>query len=152
MSVQSLNPRAMAAHLELYLALMFGHGGLKRAQREMIAVLVSSLNKCEYCIQHHRAALLAYWKDEGKIQAFLENYRNAPLREQELEMLSYCEKLTTRPSDITEEDIARLKKFGFSDEQILEMNMITAYFNFVNRIALGLGVEFNNNEVGGYKY
>jgi len=41
---------------------------------------------------------------------------------------------------------------GLTDEEILSVNLVTSYFNFVNRIALGLGVEFSEEEIKGYKY
>lgn len=61
-------------------------------------------------------------------------------------------KLTNSPSSITQFDIEELKKSGWADEDILGINLIISYFNFVNRIALGLGVEFSEEEVKGYKY
>jgi uncharacterized peroxidase-related enzyme len=62
MRVQSLAPDAMEAHMELYMHLLFGRGGLSRAEREMIAVVVSIANGCEYCSLHHAVALEAWWR------------------------------------------------------------------------------------------
>jgi len=67
-------------------------------------------------------------------------------------VLRYSEKLTREPHKITENDIAKLKESGWKDEDILLINLIVSYFNFVNRIALGLGVEFSEEEIKGYKY
>jgi len=53
---------------------------------------------------------------------------------------------------IVENDIDILRQSGFSDEEILNINLITCYFNFVNRIALGLGVTFSKEELFGYNY
>ena len=66
-------------------------------------------------------------------------------------MLEYAEKLTKAPENVSEEDIAKLKKY-FDDRSILDIALIVAYFNFVNRIALGLGVEVTDEERQGYKY
>ena len=55
-------------------------------------------------------------------------------------MLYYAQKLTKEPSNIKERDVKALKKAGFSDRDIFDINQITAYFNYVNRIADGLGV------------
>ncbi len=56
-------------------------------------------------------------------------------------MLEYATKLTVKPSEMKKMDVERLRSIGFSDSQILDLNLITSYFNFVNRIAEGLGVE-----------
>jgi len=61
-------------------------------------------------------------------------------------MLSYALKLTTSPSQVSDEDIQELKDVGYSDRDILDMNLIASYFNFVNRVALGLGVDCNEAE------
>ncbi|MEX0771234.1 MAG: carboxymuconolactone decarboxylase family protein [Balneolaceae bacterium] len=58
--IHSLNPESLVRHMDLYMTLMFGESPLGRAQREMIAVVVSTVNHCEYCIQHHTEALLNY--------------------------------------------------------------------------------------------
>ena len=60
MRIHSLNPSAMKTHMDLYLCLMFGTSGLTRRQREMIAVVVSSANRCDYCVMHHGESLRAY--------------------------------------------------------------------------------------------
>jgi uncharacterized peroxidase-related enzyme len=151
MKVQSLNAEAMARHLELYVTLMFGESALTRADREFIAVVVSSANRCEYCVNHHARPLRAYWKDDERVDAAIRDWREAPLSPRERALAAYAEKLTRAPGDVTEDDVALLRVQGLSDRDILDVDMITAYFNFVNRIAAGLGVEFTPEEVRGYK-
>ena len=75
MRVHSLNPKAMKYHLDLYVHLMFGFSPLKRADREFIAVVVSVLNNCVYCIAHHAEALRHYWKDEKKIEVLINDFK-----------------------------------------------------------------------------
>ena len=60
LKVHSLNPEALASHLDLYMTLMFGRSGLSRAEREAIAVVVSANNDCQYCVNHHAEALKRY--------------------------------------------------------------------------------------------
>jgi uncharacterized peroxidase-related enzyme len=67
-------------------------------------------------------------------------------------MLNYVIKLTLTPAEAAEEDVDLLRGQGFSDKEILNVNLTTSYFNFVNRVALGLGVEFTEEEARGYKY
>ena len=152
MKVHSLNPDAMQRHIDLYLALMFGTSKLSREERELIAVVASAADRCEYCIHHHSEALNHYWKDSEMIQKLIHDFRTVDLPERKHTMLEYVFKLTKTPEDIEKADVDVLREFGFLDEEILNINLITCYFNFVNRIALGLGVNYSENEIKGYKY
>ena len=152
MKVHSLNPDAMKKHMDLYLTLMFGRSGLSREEREMIAVVVSKTNYCDYCINHHAEALGFYWKDDKKLQRFLDDFRSVELNNRQRSMLEYVFKLTKTPNELNKTDVDILRDSGFSDEDILNINLICSYFNFVKRIVLGLGVEFSEKEITGYKY
>jgi uncharacterized protein YciW len=81
-----------------------------------------------------------------------EDFRKIDFEEKSLCVLNYAEKLTLELHKITENDVSKLRETGWKDEDILLINMIVSYFNFVNRIALGLGVEFSKEEIAGYKY
>jgi len=81
-----------------------------------------------------------------------EDFRKIDFEEKSLCVLNYAEKLTLELHKITENDVSKLRETGWKDEDILLINMIVSYFNFVNRIALGLGVEFSEEEISGYKY
>lgn len=152
MKIHSLNPDAMEIHMDLYLTLMFGSSGLSRKTRELIAVVVSVINRCDYCVNHHAEALNYYWKNDEKIKNLINNVKILNLTEKEKNMIEYVHKLTKTPYDIEKIDVDNLRKYGFSDKDILNINLLTCYFNFVNRIALGLGVEFSKDETTGYKY
>lgn len=151
MKVQSLNPTFMKLHMDLYINLMFQQAGLTREERELIAVVVSSANGCQYCTNHHAEALNHYWKDKDKLQKVIKDYKSIELPDKIIKMLNYAYKLTKNPNEIKQKDIDDLRKSGFSDEDILNINLIVSYFNLVNRIASGLGVEFTTEEVRGYK-
>ncbi|MDX1640800.1 MAG: peroxidase-related enzyme [Balneolaceae bacterium] len=152
-TIQSLNPESITAHMDLYMQVMFGKSPLKRAQREMIAVVVSSANDCEYCQLHHGEALNHYWKDKEKVETLYEDYNLIELNEAENLLCKFAEKLTRYPEQVEEElDIAPLKKAGLSDRAILDAVLVISYFNFVNRLILGLGVETDEQEVRGYNY
>ncbi|MFW6294068.1 MAG: carboxymuconolactone decarboxylase family protein, partial [Spirochaetota bacterium] len=64
--IQSLNPQSIRDHMALYTTVMFSRSPLSRAEREMMAVVVSATNGCAYCIEHHGQALLHFWKDRGR--------------------------------------------------------------------------------------
>ena len=152
MIAHSLNPDSMKKHMDLYLSIMFKKSPLKREMRELIGVVVSVTNKCEYCTYHHGEALNYYWKDQKKLNDFIKNFKLDFFQDETKEIINYVKKLTKTPHMISEKDIKNLKNMGFSDEYILNINLIASYFNFVNRIALGLGVNFSKEEIQGYKY
>ncbi len=152
MRIHSLNPPTMRAHLELYLKVVFGTSNLRRAERELIATVVSATNGCPYCVNHHAEALNFYWKDDARIAQAKRDWRMLDLPEKTRAMLAYAVQLTEAPATVTEADIEALRAAGLSDKDILDVNLIASYFNFVNRIASGLGVTFSAEEVTGYKY
>lgn len=150
LKVHSLRPQALAHHLDLYMGLLFGPGKLSRAQREMIAVVVSAANDCAYCVSHHREALSRYVRDAAQLDAVCTDHRSAGLPGATVALLDYAQKMTVAPVTVAAADIDTLRAAGFTDEDILHANLIAAYFNFVNRIALGLGVEHSSDEIQGY--
>ncbi|MDY6786582.1 MAG: peroxidase-related enzyme [candidate division WOR-3 bacterium] len=152
MRVHSLSPLAMQKHIELYTAIMFDRCGLSRAEREMIGVAVSGINECRYCVAHHAEALNAYWKNRERIDDFINDFDSAGINARQKMMIEYACKLTENPGSVTEEMIDKLREAGLSDEEILSLNLTVSYFNFVNRIVKGLGVEMTEEETKGYKY
>jgi alkylhydroperoxidase family enzyme len=66
-------------------------------------------------------------------------------------MLKYAEKLTIAPGEMVESDVSDLKFHKIDDGQILELNQIVGYFNYVNRLLNGLGVTTSGDTVGFYK-
>ena len=151
LKAHSLNPKAMGDHLDLYMTLMFGTSGLSRAEREAIAVVVSATNDCEYCVTHHVQALGRYIKD-GDILQTLASADGLEVLEPRLgNIVIHAEKLTSAPSAMTESDLDPLRAEGLSDQDILDITLIVAYFGFVNRIALGLGVSYSAEELAGFR-
>ena len=150
--IHSLNPPTMKAHMDLYMKVVFGRSKLRRPDRELIATVVSAANGCPYCVHHHAEALTNYWKDRARIDRVVEDYRAVDFPPKTRAMLDYAVKVTTALPSVTEADVAALRDVGFSDRDILDINLIASYFNFVNRIASGLGVTFSPEEVQGYQY
>lgn len=141
LKVHSVNPEVLKAHINLYETLMFHKGQLSRKVREMIGVVVSKANECPYCVQHHAASLFSVSSDKTLMQAVAKDYKTAKLNPQEKRICDYAFKLTKTPYKMTKTDIEALKKHDLNDEAIFEVNQICAYFNYVNRIVHGLGVE-----------
>ncbi|MEP1035601.1 peroxidase-related enzyme [Ekhidna sp.] len=150
--IQSLNPKSIVNHMDLYMTIMFGKSPLKRVHREMMAVIVSIANKCQYCQVHHLEAVKNFWKDDDKLKAFQEDFERAPLDTKEKSLCRFAKELTESPGMSEDAGLVNpLKKVGFTDREILDATLVIAYFNFVNRIVLGLGVNLEENP-GGYKY
>lgn len=151
LKVHSLNPGALGNHLDLYMTLMFGKSGLSRAEREAIGVVVSAENDCAYCVNHHVEALKNYIKDEEVLGMLATADGLETLEPRLSNIVRHAEKLTSAPGAMTESDLGELRAVGLTDTDILDITLITAYFNFVNRIAQGLGVDFTPDEMSGYR-
>jgi len=151
LKVHSLDPEAMANHLDLYMTVMFGESGLSRAEREAVAVVVSATNECAYCVNHHAEVLRRYVKDDETLELLMSADGLEALEPRLSNIVRHAEKLTSAPSAMTESDLGELRAVGLTDKDILNLTLVVGYFNFVNRIALGLGVSFSTEELGGYK-
>ncbi|MDG1330944.1 MAG: peroxidase-related enzyme [Crocinitomicaceae bacterium] len=150
--IQSLNPESIMNHMDLYMTIMFGKSPLRRVQREMMAVVVSRYNDCDYCQMHHAAAVNHYWKDEVKTEQLKSDYSQLELSEVDMQLCHYAKELTQNPNHNNEESIQKLKDLGLKDRAILDATLVISYFNFVNRIVLGLGLNVNEKELEGYNY
>ena len=150
LKVHSLNPEAMSAHLDLYMTLMFGKSGLSRAEREAIGVVVSAENDCAYCVNHHTVALRHFIDDLETLQMLATADGLETLQPRLSNIVRHAQKLTTAPEAMTESDLGELRAVGLDDRDILDLTLITGYFNFVNRLVLGLGVEYTDEEMAGY--
>ena len=122
-----------------YQTVMRADSGLSEAQREMISVTVSGLNRCEYCVVSHGAALRLHTGDEVLADQLAINYRRASVTPKERAMLDYAVKITEASHTIDETDIAALRKAGWTDEDIADIAETAAMFNFSNRMANALG-------------
>jgi uncharacterized peroxidase-related enzyme len=153
LKIQSLHPQSIRSHMEFYMDVMFAHTALGRAEKEMIAVVVSAANGCRYCQAHHGAALQTYWKAADRVAALKEDYEMADLTEKEKALCRYAVALTRQPQDHGGTDHTQaLRLAGCSDAAILDASLVTAYFNFVNRMVLSLGVALEAHGGEGYKY
>jgi uncharacterized peroxidase-related enzyme len=152
MRAQSLNPNALRSFLELYMSLMYGKSGLSRAEREMIATAISAHNRCDYCVSHHGEALRFYLKNGEQLSALKQGLLPDSVDEKGKVLVDYALKLSSQPGAVTKGDLENLRRVGTSDSEILDLVLLTAYTNYVNRVAQGLGVEHDEQEARGYKY
>ena len=123
------------AFTALYNDLMLADSELSKLEREMIAVVVSSVNKCFYCLTAHGAAVRALSGDPVLGELMVMNWRAASLDARQAAMLRFAEKLTETPSRMEEADRAALREAGFSDRGIWDIASVAAFFNMTNRVA-----------------
>ena len=153
MLAHSLRPHTMQGHMTLYkYVLHHPRNTLTKVYLETIGVYVSSLNDCEYCVEHHFAGMARLLGDAARsneIRQALDNQRpEDAFNGAELAGLQYAAKLTLAPGDLIEDDIDLLRMAGLDDGQILEINQVSAYFGYANRTVLGLGVNTTGDLIG----
>jgi uncharacterized peroxidase-related enzyme len=153
MMAHSLRPHSMQGHMTLYkYVLHHPRNTLQKAYLEAIGVYVSSLNRCDYCVEHHVAGMARLMGDAVRAdairQALEKRQPEKAFEGGELAGLQYVSKLTLEPDSLTERDIEVLRRAGLDDGQILEINQVTAYFAYANRTVLGLGVKTAGDIIG----
>ncbi|HEX9324171.1 MAG TPA: peroxidase-related enzyme [Xanthobacteraceae bacterium] len=125
----------LEAFVAMYNDLMLAPSGLSKLEREIIAVAVSSHNRCYYCLVAHGAAVRQLAGDPVLGELMVMNYRAAKLTRRHRAMLDFAEKLTAEPWQVEEADRETLRKAGFSDRDIWDIAAVAAFFNMSNRIA-----------------
>ena len=123
------------AFTALYNDLMLADSGLTKLEREMIAVVVSSINKCFYCLTAHGAAVRQLSGDPILGEMLVMNYRVADLEPRQRAMLDFAAKLTEDCARIEELDRETLRQAGFSDRDIWDIASVAGFFNMTNRVA-----------------
>jgi uncharacterized peroxidase-related enzyme len=125
----------LEAFVAMYNDLMLAPSGLSKLEREMIAVAVSSVNRCYYCLVAHGAAVRQLSGDPALGELMVMNYRAARLPERQRVMLDFAAKLTAEPWAVEEEDRAALRKAGFTERDIWDIAAVAGFFNMSNRVA-----------------
>lgn len=131
------------AFISMYNDLMLADSGLSKLEREMIAVVVSSINRCWYCQVAHGAAVRELSGDPALGEAMVMNYRAASLDARQRAMLDFAAKLTSASAEIEEDDRAALRQVGFDDRDIFDIASVAAFFNMTNRVASAIDMRPN---------
>ena len=132
----------------MYNDLMLAESGLSKLEREMIAVVVSSINRCWYCQVAHGAAVRALSGDPMLGEAMVMNYRAADLDPRQRAMLDFAAKLTETPAKMGEDDREALRAVGFSERDIWDIASVAAFFNMTNRVASATDMRPNDDYHG----
>jgi uncharacterized peroxidase-related enzyme len=138
----------LSAFVTMYNDLMLAPSGLSKLEREMIAVAVSSQNRCYYCLVAHGAAVRQLSGDPVLGELMVMNFRTARLSRRERAMLQFAVKLTAEPWVVEEEDREALRRSGFSNRDIWDIAAVAGFFNMSNRIASATDMRPNSDYHG----
>lgn len=143
LTAYAFDEKKLRAFTDMYNDLMLGESGLTKLEREMIAVAVSSVNHCYYCLTAHGAAVRQLSGDPALGEMMVMNYRAADLSEKQKAMLDFAVMVTESPSMIEEADRQALRDVGFSDRDIWDIASTAAFFNMSNRVAAAVDMRPN---------
>ena len=153
LSIHSLRPHSLVGHMSLYKNVLHNSNNtLPKWYLEAIGVYVSYLNTCDYCFVHHYEGFKRVFGNDVVAkkfkQAVMSDNLEGVFESKYLVGCQYAKDLTLNHSAITKKNIERLRESGFSDGEILEINQVTSYFNYVNRTVVGLGVDTKGDIIG----
>ena len=139
----AFDEKKLRAFSDMYNELMLGDSQLSKLEREMIAVAVSSVNRCYYCLTAHGAAVRQLSGDPVLGELMVMNYRAADLSVRHRAMLDFSVKLTETPHLIGEEDRAALRQAGFGERDIWDIGAVASFYNMSNRMASAVDMRPN---------
>ncbi|MFZ1727248.1 MAG: peroxidase-related enzyme [Albidovulum sp.] len=139
------------AFTSFYNDIMLADSGLSKLEREMIAVTVSSINRCWYCQVAHGAAVRELSGDPVLGEALVMNWRVANLSDRQCAMLEFAENLTVASSKVEERDRQKLRDAGFTDRDIWDIASVTGFFNMTNRVASATAMAPNPEYHGAHR-
>ena len=154
LQIHGLRPHTLEGHMALYKSVLHHSGNkLPRWLLETIAVYVSLLNGCAYCVAHHSAGLTRLLENEKRSQEIRHALETGDLERafpetRERAILDYARRLTQSPAEIRETSFQEMRAAGLDDGEILEVNQVVSYFAYVNRTVLGLGVTTEGDTLG----
>jgi len=141
-------PEEFRAFFAYHDALMEKESGLTKAEKEMIVVATSGLNRCLYCVVAHGAILRIRAKDPLVADQVATNYTKADITDRQRAMLDFAAKVSLRAADLQPEDYERLQQHGFTEEDIWDIGAITAFFSLSNRMANLVNMRPNDEFYG----
>jgi uncharacterized peroxidase-related enzyme len=144
LSAYAFDNAKLEAFVGMYNDLMLAPSGLSKLEREMIAVAVSAVNRCYYCLVAHGAAVRALSGDPALGELMVMNYRAARLSKRQRAMLDFAVKLTAEPWAIEEDDREALRKAGFGERDIWDIAAVAGFYNMSNRVASATDMRPNS--------
>jgi len=153
LSIHSLRPHTLTGHMSLYKnVLHHSDNTFENWFLELLGTYTSYINKCDYCFYHHFEGMKTFLNNDNKAEQLkaqiISDSFTEILSKKELALINYAKKLTLTPSSFQKEEITQLKNIGINDGELLEINQVVSYFNYVNRTVLGLGVNTTDEIIG----
>jgi uncharacterized peroxidase-related enzyme len=154
MMMHSLRPHSMEGHMAIYkYVLHHPDNTILKWFLEALGVWVSSLNECNYCVEHHFSGMKRLLEDAPRADAIrvaieARDPELAPLNAAQKLAMDYVRVLTRDPAGLTEKHVIELRNAGYTDGEILEINQVSAYFSYANRTVLGLGCSNQGDILG----
>jgi len=134
----SFDQEKLRPFMQMYNNLMLAESPLTRLEREMIAVVVSSLNRCVYCLTTHGAAVRNLSGNPVLGELLAMNYHAAGLEQRHRAMLDFAVKVTESSHTIGDADRDPLVEVGFDQRAIWDITAVAAFFNMTNRMSSAL--------------
>ncbi len=134
----------LEAFATFYNDLMLAPSGLSKLEREMIAVVVSTENRCFYCLTAHGAAVRKLSGKPELGEALVMNYRAADLTRRERAMLDFAVLMTKASHSIEEKDRQTLRDAGFGERDIWDIAAVASFYNMSNRMASAVDMRPNS--------
>ena len=153
LSIHSLRPHTLQGHMMLYKnVLHHPDNSFDKWYLEFLGTYVSRLNSCDYCEKHHSVGLKNNLNDPAKYlelkDAMISEDFSQVLTSKEIAGVHYAVQLTNSHDTIVRNDLETLREMGLNDGEILEINQVVCYFNYVNRMVVGLGVQLEKDNIG----
>ncbi|MEM8685841.1 MAG: peroxidase-related enzyme [Pseudomonadota bacterium] len=143
LTAYSFEPAKLDGFTGLYNELMLSDSGLSKLDRELIAVAVSSVNKCYYCLVAHGASVRKLSGNASLGEQMVMNHRTADLEPRQLAMCAFAVKLTEAPHKVVDSDRQSLREAGFTDREIWDIAAVASFFNMSNRMAIATDMQPN---------
>ncbi len=153
LTIHSLRPHSLEGHMVLYKNVLHHSGNsLPKWYLETLGTYVSSLNYCDYCVKHHSVGIKRNLKNNEQYRLIVDTIKSenfeGVLDKKYIAGIKHAKMLTLNIKDASQNDIKHLRSVGFSDGEILEINQLVSYFNYVNRTVVGLGVGLEKDNIG----
>jgi uncharacterized peroxidase-related enzyme len=143
LAAYAFEEKKLRAFIGMYNDLMLDDSPLTKLEREMIAVVVSSANRCYYCQVAHGQAVREMSGDPALGELLVMNYRAAKLPQPQRAMLDFAHKMTVSPDAMGEDDRETLRKAGFTNRAIWDIAAVASFFNMTNRMATAVDMMPN---------
>ena len=134
------DPQLLKDQVELYTNVMFDERSLPKIVKEQIATVVSGINMSSYCLPAHLEILGRMGIEKSICRRLSMDYQSAPLEPKVMELLRFCDKLTTHPDEMRRADVEHLHELGWAESAIFEAVLVTSLYACANRFSAGLGL------------